>query len=106
MRLCAFEPVTLPVLILLDSSRSGPGMFDFTQGDTQGSSLWRLVRDLISTPSQDQQACHAPKPILLNTGYLKQPYPWQPDVTELSMLRLGNVVRTQFKKTNTISSVW
>eukprot|EP00775_Hariotina_reticulata_P010279 gene10279-10438_t len=70
----------------------GPGMFDFTQGDTQGSPFWHLVRDLISAPSAEQQACQAPKPILLNTGYLKHPYPWQPDVTELSLLRLGSVV--------------
>jgi neutral ceramidase len=50
------------------------------------------VRDFLSPPSQQQQACHAPKPILLNTGFIKQPYPWQPDVTEVSVMRLGNFV--------------
>eukprot|EP00879_Flechtneria_rotunda_P016060 GHRR01016798.1.p1 GENE.GHRR01016798.1~~GHRR01016798.1.p1 ORF type:complete len:712 (+),score=214.79 GHRR01016798.1:134-2269(+) len=71
----------------------GPGAFDFTQGDVNGSSpFWRIVRDFISPPSPEQQACHAPKPILLNTGYIKLPYPWQPAITEMSVLRLGNIV--------------
>jgi hypothetical protein len=50
------------------------------------------VRDFLSPPSPQQQACHAPKPILLNTGLIRQPYPWQPDVTEVSVMRLGNFV--------------
>jgi hypothetical protein len=47
---------------------AGPGAFDFTQGDTNGTMFWRLVRDFLSDPSAEQIACHAPKPILLNTG--------------------------------------
>ncbi|KAF6266801.1 neutral ceramidase [Scenedesmus sp. NREL 46B-D3] len=70
----------------------GPGAFDFIQGDTTGNPFWNLVRDFLSPPSQQQQACQAPKPILLNTGAIKQPYPWQPDVTEASVMRLGNFV--------------
>jgi len=47
---------------------AGPGAFDFTQGDTNGTTFWRLVRDFLSDPTAEQIACHAPKPILLNTG--------------------------------------
>lgn len=47
---------------------TGPGAFDFTQGDTNGTTFWRLVRDFLSVPTARQAACHAPKPILLNTG--------------------------------------
>lgn len=70
----------------------GPGAFDFTQADTTGSTFWRLVGGLLSKPTAEQVACHAPKPILLNTGFINTPYPWQPHVTELSVIRLGNIV--------------
>ena len=36
--------------------------------DTNGTTFWRLVRDFLSVPTAEQSACHAPKPILLNTG--------------------------------------
>lgn len=74
------------------SDAAGPGAFDFTQGDTEGTPFWRLVRNLLSTPTAEQIACHAPKPILLNTGYINTPYAWQPHITELSIVRLGNFV--------------
>lgn len=49
----------------------GPGAFDFTQGNNQTSQnpLWEIVKTAVSpAPSAEQIACHAPKPILLNTG--------------------------------------
>ena len=70
----------------------GPGAFDFTQGDTTGSPLWFLVRDALQPPSPETQACHAPKPILLDTGHLNVPYPWQPHVVDLSVARIGALV--------------
>lgn len=38
------------------------------------------------------QACHTPKPILLNLGALDTPYPWLPSVVDVSLFRLGNLV--------------
>ncbi|GFP97978.1 neutral ceramidase [Phtheirospermum japonicum] len=54
----------------------GPGAFDFTQGDDKGNAFWRLVRDLLKTPNKEQVDCQHPKPILLDTGEMKQPYDW------------------------------
>ena len=51
----------------------GPGAFDFTQSDTNGTAFWRLVRNFIHKPGPDQIACHAPKPILLDVGELRLP---------------------------------
>ncbi|KAG2496430.1 hypothetical protein HYH03_005654 [Edaphochlamys debaryana] len=70
----------------------GPGAFDFTQGDTQGPLLWRLVSALVAPPSAAQRACQAPKPILLDTGQITVPYLWQPRVTQVSLLRLGRLL--------------
>jgi hypothetical protein len=47
---------------------AGPGAFDFTQSDTNGTAFWRLVRNFITKPTPEQEACHAPKPILLDVG--------------------------------------
>ena len=48
----------------------GPGAFDFTQGMTEGNPFWNMVIDFIHEPEPEQVACHAPKPILLDTGYV------------------------------------
>ncbi|XP_022861871.1 neutral ceramidase 3-like [Olea europaea var. sylvestris] len=54
----------------------GPGAFDFKQGDVKGNAFWRLVRNLLKTPNQEQVDCQRPKPILLDTGEMKLPYDW------------------------------
>ena len=36
--------------------------------------------------------CHEPKPILLATGLMNFPYPWQPTILPTQMLKIGNVV--------------
>uniref|UniRef100_A0A7S0RPR3 Neutral ceramidase n=1 Tax=Chlamydomonas leiostraca TaxID=1034604 RepID=A0A7S0RPR3_9CHLO len=70
----------------------GPGAFDFTQGDTRGTNpFWRLVRNVISKPTPEQVACHAPKPVLLDTGSITWPYAWQPAVTEVTLARIGHL---------------
>lgn len=70
----------------------GPGAFDFQQSDTHGSAFWRLVRDFITTPTEEQERCHAPKPILLDVGEMHYPYEWAPTVVEISIIRIGNFV--------------
>jgi hypothetical protein len=52
----------------------GPGAFDFQQGTTTNNSnpLWELVGGILHNPNEEQEACHAPKPILLDTGYVRR----------------------------------
>ncbi|WOG89122.1 hypothetical protein DCAR_0208358 [Daucus carota subsp. sativus] len=70
----------------------GPGAFDFKQGDDQGNAFWRLVRNLLKEPSNEQVDCHQPKPILLDTGEMKQPYDWAPSILPIQMIRIGQLV--------------
>jgi neutral ceramidase len=69
----------------------GPGMMNFTQGVTTGNPFWDKVRDFLSTPTEEEIACQAPKPILFNTGDLETPYPWDPTTVPLQILRIGNL---------------
>ena len=61
-------------------------------GVTHASLFWRLVRDALHKPSKAQIRCQAPKPILMDTGGLSKPYPWQPDIVPLQLLRIGQLV--------------
>ncbi|KAL2508321.1 Neutral/alkaline non-lysosomal ceramidase [Forsythia ovata] len=70
----------------------GPGAFDFKQGDDQGNAFWRLVRNLLKTPTQEQVDCQSPKPILLDTGEMKVPYDWAPAILPVQILRIGQLV--------------
>ena len=40
----------------------------FFSGDKTGNSFWKIVRNFLHSPSKEQQDCHWPKPILLDTG--------------------------------------
>lgn len=70
----------------------GPGAFDFEQSDTNGTTFWRLVRDFLHTPTREQEACHAPKPILLDVGEMHFPYEWVPYIVEIQIVRIGQMV--------------
>jgi neutral ceramidase len=70
----------------------GPGAFDFKQGDDQGNPFWRLVRNLLKNPTEEQVRCQRPKPILLDTGEMKQPYDWAPSILPVQILRIGQLV--------------
>ena len=69
----------------------GPGAFDFKQNSTEGNSnpVWALVRGFLHEPSAAQNACHAPKPILLDVGEITRPYLWTPNVVDVQLLRVG-----------------
>ncbi|KAH8820996.1 Neutral/alkaline nonlysosomal ceramidase [Xylogone sp. PMI_703] len=70
----------------------GPGAFDFTQNnpDTPNASpVWRVVSGMLKEPSEEQQLCHAPKPILLDVGEISSPYQWTPNVVDVQVLRVG-----------------
>ncbi|XP_023732512.1 neutral ceramidase 2 [Lactuca sativa] len=70
----------------------GPGAFDFKQGDNTGNPFWKLVRNLLKTPSQEQKDCQQPKPILLDTGEMKVPYDWAPSILPVQILKIGQMV--------------
>ncbi|KIW02643.1 hypothetical protein, variant [Verruconis gallopava] len=73
----------------------GPGAFDFKQnssGSGNANPLWNVVRNLIHAPSEEQQRCQYPKPILLDVGETTKPYQWAPNVVDLQLLRLGHLV--------------
>ncbi|RZB42439.1 Neutral ceramidase 2 [Glycine soja] len=38
--------------------------------------FWKNVRDFLKEPSQHQEHCQKPKPVLLSTGEMFFPYPW------------------------------
>lgn len=73
----------------------GPGAFDFTQNDPNApnaSPIWRVVSGIIKEPSKAQKRCHFPKPILLDVGELTTPYLWTPNVVDVQVLRVGQLV--------------
>eukprot|EP00210_Caulerpa_lentillifera_P000265 g258.t1 len=70
----------------------GPGAFDFVQGSTKSSRFWDVISGLLlKHPSTHQKRCQAPKPILLDTGEMHKPSPWQPVIVPLQVLRIGRL---------------
>ena len=53
--------------------------------------FWKLVRSFLSEPSEEEVACHAPKPILLNLGDVTSPYAWEPSKVPISVFRVGKL---------------
>ncbi|XP_004501980.1 neutral ceramidase 2-like [Cicer arietinum] len=70
----------------------GPGVFGFQQGDTEISPFWKSVRDFLKEPSQYQVDCQNPKPVLLSSGEMFDPYPWAPAILPIQILRLGKLI--------------
>ncbi|KAH8697094.1 putative neutral/alkaline nonlysosomal ceramidase [Talaromyces proteolyticus] len=73
----------------------GPGDFDFTQngtGPAESNPLWYVARAFIHQPSAEQQACQAPKEILLDAGAVSLPYAWAPNIVDIQLLRVGQVI--------------
>ena len=52
----------------------GPGDFNFFQGDNETNPFWQIITNILKKPTEEQVACHAPKPILLDTGEVAVPY--------------------------------
>ena len=73
----------------------GPGAFDFKQNDTDkpdANPLWSVVRNFLHEPSEQQKVCHHPKPILLDVGEIKKPYLWTPNIVDIQLLRVGQLI--------------
>jgi neutral ceramidase len=71
-----------------------PGAFDFTQGESGNpdNPLWGVVGGLLKPPGPQQVACQQPKPILLDVGEVSTPYAWTPNIVDVQMLRVGQLV--------------
>ncbi|GAM91017.1 hypothetical protein ANO11243_090640 [Dothideomycetidae sp. 11243] len=72
----------------------GPGNRDFKQhnhGDADANPLWKVVRNSIHKPGQDQITCQGVKPILLDVGSTLKPYLWTPNIVDLQFFRVGNL---------------
>jgi len=69
----------------------GPGEFDFTQGTTSGNPFWDFIAGILKDPSPETEACHAPKPILLDTGEFKYPFAWHPTQVDTQVFKIGQI---------------
>ncbi|RXG73234.1 Neutral ceramidase [Armadillidium vulgare] len=67
----------------------GPGAFDFKQGAKIPNGFWKYIPAFLGDPKPDVKACHAPKPIFLNTGSYDFPYTWHPRIIDTQMGRVG-----------------
>jgi neutral ceramidase len=73
----------------------GPGDFDFTQngtGPAESNPLWAIARAFIHEPDAEQIACQAPKDILLDAGAVNLPYAWAPNIVDIQLLRIGQLI--------------
>lgn len=71
----------------------GPGSDSFEQASTSDPSpFWKMLRNMLASPSVEEIQCHSPKPILIPTGKMNIPYPWQPSIVPTQLLRFGDVI--------------
>jgi len=72
----------------------GPGAFDFVQNDpgAPNNPFWNIVGSAIAPPSAKQKKCQYPKPVLLNVGEAKLPYQWSPNIVDIQVFRVGQLV--------------
>ncbi|KAL4811523.1 Neutral/alkaline nonlysosomal ceramidase [Aspergillus unguis] len=72
-----------------------PGYFDFTQNDTtpaERNPLWYIARAFLHQPTQEQKKCQEPKDVLLDVGKISLPYAWTPNVVDIQLLRVGQLM--------------
>lgn len=73
----------------------GPGDFDFTQNATGSATddpLWYIARAFIHEPDAEQIACQGAKDILLDAGAVNFPYAWAPNIVDVQLLRIGQLI--------------
>ncbi|KAL3477879.1 Neutral/alkaline nonlysosomal ceramidase [Aspergillus californicus] len=72
-----------------------PGYFDFTQNDTtpaERNPLWYIARAFLHPPTPEQKRCQKPKDVLLDVGEINLPYPWTPNIVDIQLLRVGQLM--------------
>ena len=73
----------------------GPGAFDFKQNNTgspNANPVWSVVKGFIHEPSEEQKICHHNKPILLDVGEIENPYLWTPNIVDIQLFRVGQLL--------------
>ncbi|XP_055586437.1 neutral ceramidase-like [Uranotaenia lowii] len=70
----------------------GPGAFDFRQAMLKDTAFWNAARDFIAVPTDEDIACHAPKPILIASGRTTFSYETQPKIVPVQVLQVGSFV--------------
>ena len=70
----------------------GPGAFNFQQAENSTNPFWDFVVDHLAPPTPEQEACHFPKPILLDTGEVTRPYLWHPNTIDTQVAKLGDLI--------------
>eukprot|EP00008_Paramoeba_atlantica_P014265 CAMPEP_0201492124 /NCGR_PEP_ID=MMETSP0151_2-20130828/32086_1 /ASSEMBLY_ACC=CAM_ASM_000257 /TAXON_ID=200890 /ORGANISM="Paramoeba atlantica, Strain 621/1 / CCAP 1560/9" /LENGTH=730 /DNA_ID=CAMNT_0047878791 /DNA_START=59 /DNA_END=2251 /DNA_ORIENTATION=- len=72
----------------------GAGDFSFVQGTNVSSgnanTFFNNLGNILSEPSAEQRACQGEKPIFINTGEVKEPAEWTPNILPIQMFRIGN----------------
>ena len=84
----------------------GPGAFDFTQGDSgepDASPVWAVIKSLLRIPTAEQKKCQEPKPVLLDVGEQTVPYDWSPNIINVQLLRVGQLVIVCFRDFTSIT---
>ncbi|KAL4992463.1 Neutral/alkaline nonlysosomal ceramidase [Aspergillus falconensis] len=74
-----------------------PGYFDFTQNDTtpaERNPLWYIARAFLHSPTPEQRRCQEPKDVLLDVGEINLPYAWTPNIVDIQLLRVGQLIIT------------
>ncbi|KAL4871762.1 hypothetical protein BDV12DRAFT_183590 [Aspergillus spectabilis] len=72
-----------------------PGYFDFTQNATtpaERNPLWYIARAFLHPPTAQQKICQEPKDVLLDVGEIDLPYAWTPNVVDIQLLRVGQLM--------------
>ena len=69
----------------------GVGDMNFQQGSNTSNPFWNTVSGFLSIPTEEQKACQAPKPILLNVGEISLPYDWDTRILPISIFRVGRM---------------
>lgn len=68
----------------------------FTKGTSDGSGLviskmlLEATGEILTSPTIEDKACHAPKDIFLATGHFK-PNPWLPNIVPVQIFQLGSI---------------
>ena len=71
-----------------------------------GNPFWDFISGLLKDPTPEQEACHAPKPILLDTGEIQYPYAWHPAQVDTQVIRLGQVGQFLFLAPGHVRQYW
>ncbi|XP_045447519.1 neutral ceramidase-like [Melitaea cinxia] len=70
----------------------GANILNITQGTLTGNPLLDAIGGVVAPATDEDVACHQPKPILLATGRANFPVPWHSRIISLSVLNLGGFV--------------